>query len=121
MLTQTVIRLHKGLVLLLLVIALVAVGFAHRAPSQTENAVTSLLLAGGSLADLCGDGDPGGAPHHGECLACQITAGADLPPASGTPVALFLAKLANVPVPRLHLVVPASTDPAHRPQGPPVA
>jgi len=119
MLRQAIIRLHRSLILVVLAVALVATGFAHRAPSQTENAVAAMLLAGGSLADLCGDRDPDGAPGHGDCLACQITAAADLPPTSGVAHDLGLVLLAKVAAPRADRAIPRRLDPAHGPQGPP--
>jgi hypothetical protein len=119
MLRQAAIRVHRTLILAVLAVALVATGFAHRAPSQTENAVAAILLAGGSLADLCGDRGPDSAPGHADCLACQITAAADLPPATGAVLDLAHVMLAKVAAPRADCAIPRRLDPAHGPQGPP--
>ncbi len=119
--------------LFVLAVALTATGFAHRMPAQQDGAQSgaqsasqSVALAfalanGAGASDFCGGGpgsDRSSAPH---CPACQISAAADLPPLSTPAIDLALAVHADVVASRAARAIPAVQDPAHSPQGPPVA
>lgn len=121
-----ILRLHRTALFALVTLALVATGFAQRMPStqdgaQDEAALAFVLATGASLADICGD-DAGGASHgKADCLACQITGAADLPPAALSLIDLDLAFHAAVIAPREAVALARAQGSAHRPQGPPVA
>ena len=121
-----ILRLHRAALFALVTLALVATGFAHRMPSaqdaaQDEGMLAFVLATGASLADICGD-DPGGDTlGKVDCLACQITGAADLPPAALSLIDLNLAFHAAVIAPRETVALARAQGPAHRPQGPPVA
>ena len=113
--------LHRVALLVALTVALVATGFAHRVPSVEDEALAAALRNGVSLNDFCGE-NPGKVLHAGaECQACQITGAADLPPLTGAQIDLELAFHAEVVAPREASSLRQPTDPAHPPQGPPVA
>ena len=121
MLVKPLLSLHRVVLFAALTLALVATGFAHRMPGAQDEAVAYAVANGLSLADLCG-GDFGDAGAHAPpCLACQIAGSADLPPASGHLIRLELAFHARIIAPRESRAVAAVLDPAHTPQGPPVA
>jgi hypothetical protein len=121
MLVRLVHTLHRVVLLAALTVALVGTGFAHRMTAPQDDALAFALANGVSLADICGD-DLTGGPHAGtDCQACQITAAADLPPLTGVQVDLELAFHAAVVAPLEIRAALHEADPAHRPQGPPVA
>lgn len=69
------------MLLSLLTLALMATGFAHRAPSGDEAALQAVWqMAGGNWDGFCGDPGMGSTPHV-KCPACQLTDGAGLPSA----------------------------------------
>lgn len=120
-----ILRLHRTALFALVTLALVATGFAHRMPAAQdaaqEAALAYALTTGSSLADICGD-DLDGSAHAGvDCLACQITGSADLPPAPMPLIDLDLAFHAAVVAPRETRALARAQGSAHRPQGPPVA
>ena len=113
--------LHRVALLVALTVALVATGFAHRMPSAEDEALAFALQNGVSLDEFCGV-DPSKALHGGaECQACQITGAADLPPLTGARIDLGLAFHAETVAPREAIAFAQAADPAHLPQGPPVA
>lgn len=118
--TQLVTGLHRLTIVLALAVALVATGFAHRAPAPQDEALAFALANGATLADFCAD-DLGTGPHGGDCLACQITGSTDLPSSLGPLVALELAYQARIVAPRETRALVRVRDPAHAPQGPPAA
>jgi hypothetical protein len=121
MLLKAFPALLRTLLLLSVVVALTATGLAHRIPAVEDGALAFARAYGAGTADFCGgsSGGDGGATTH--CPACQITAGADLPPASGLPVRLRNAAFVTFAVPGSQSALPARRDPAHGPQGPPAA
>lgn len=121
MLKQVFTRLHRTLILAVLAVALVATGFAHRAPSQTDTALMAVFLAGGSAADICGDATSGSDLGRSDCLACLITAAVDLPAVQGTLGDRDLVLLAQVSTLPGGRVIPWSLDLANTAQGPPTA
>lgn len=113
--------LHRVALLVTLTVALAATGMAHRLPTAQDQALAFALANGASLADFCGD-VPGGDAHPApDCVACQITAGADLPPGGGGFDLLPRVLIAGLTAPRPSPVLVPTVDPAHRPQGPPAA
>jgi hypothetical protein len=120
MLVRMMITLHRVALFAALTVALMATGFAHRMPNAQDEAVAFALQNGVSLSDICGDLGTG--PHVGpDCEACRIAVAADLPPLTGTRIDLKLAVQAEVLAPRAAPTLVSAADPAHRPQGPPVA
>ena len=121
MLVKPRFSLHRVALFVALTLALVATGFAHRMPLVQDEAVAYALANGVPLADLCGS-DPGEDGFHAPpCAACQISGSADLVPASGLLIRLELAFHARIIASRESRAVAAVLDPAHTPQGPPVA
>ncbi|WP_137110394.1 hypothetical protein [Rhodobacter sp. SY28-1] len=116
-----ILRLHRAALFALVTLALVATGFAHRMPSQQDEALAFVLATGASLADICGDDLGGNGNASADCLACQITGAADLPSAALSLIDLDLAFHAAVIAPREAVALARAQGPAHRPQGPPVA
>lgn len=121
MLVRLVHTLHRVVLLAALTVALVGTGFAHRIAAPQDDALAFALANGVSLADICGDDLKGGIHAGTDCQACQITAAADLPPLTGVRVDLELAFQAAVVAPLEIRAALHQADPAHRPQGPPVA
>jgi hypothetical protein len=121
MMRDAVLSLRRLMLLAVLTVALVATGFAHRLPSTDDAALSAYALAGGDIAELCGDLDGDGLPDHGDCPACQIAGGADLPPASPTLRNADLAFVAQVVAPRESRAVRAVLDPARGLRAPPLA
>jgi hypothetical protein len=114
--------LHRVALVAAITIALVATGFAHRMPTAAEDEALAYALQNGiSLSDLCG-GDLGQSAHPGpDCEACQISGAAQLPPLTGVRIEVELAVHAAVVAPLEVRGAARTSDPAHRPQGPPVA
>ena len=122
MLVRLVHTLHRVALLAALTVALVGTGFAHRIAIPQDDAALAFALANGvSLADICGDDLDGGTHAGTDCQACHITAAADLPPLTGVQVDLELVFHAAVVAPLEIRAALHEADPAHRPQGPPVA
>jgi hypothetical protein len=119
MLIRRLHHLHRGLILAALTIALVATGFAHRMPTQQDDAL-AFVIANGGLSDICGE-VPGDSHATADCLACQISGTADVPHQAQTLIDLELAFEAAVITPRESRALSRVFDPANRPQGPPVA
>jgi hypothetical protein len=121
MLANALFALHRLILLVALSVALVVTGFAHRMPASQDAALAFALANGASPADFCGDGPEGSGAHGSGCPACQIAGSADLPPATGKLLDVGFAVLARVIAPRESRAQARVLDPAHRPQGPPVA
>lgn len=118
---RLLISLHRAVLVAAISFALVATGFGHRLPTAAdEQALAYAAETGISLADLCG-GDLGKAHPGTDCLACQIAGSASLPPLTGVRIDVELAFQAAVVAPQEVRGAARTTDPAHRPQGPPVA
>jgi hypothetical protein len=110
-------RLRMAL-LAILTLALVATGWAHRAPEVSGEALAFMLATGATTDDFCGD--VGGAKHADPmCQACQIVGGADVSPPSGAVLPLKLTVGAAPLCPRNGIVVARILDLSHAPQGPP--
>lgn len=113
--------LSRVMLLAALTVALVGTGFAHRIATPQDDALAFALANGVGLADICGDGLKGSVHAGTDCEACQITGAADVSPLTGLQVKLELAFHAAVVEPLEIRAVLQTLDPAHRPQGPPVA
>lgn len=117
---RMLISLHRTLLFAVLTFALVATGFGHRMQADRDEALAFALQNGVSLSDICGDLGKGAHPGT-DCQACQIAGAVDLPPRAGVQIDLELAFHAEVILPREARALARRADPAHRPQGPPVA
>lgn len=120
MLVRLVHSLHRVLILAALTVALVGTGFAHRIAMPQDDVLAFAVANGFSPADICGDA-MGGLHVGTDCQACQIAGAADLPPLTGERIDLELAFHAEVVAPLEIRGLMHDIDPAHRPQGPPVA
>ncbi len=106
----------------LLMLALVATGFAHRAPSQQDAALqTTWMMAGGSWAGICGDATLDGEPAHVKCPACQLTGAAGLPPPDTTVQDARLRLLTVLTAPQFDAPTRPVLDPARGSRAPPFA
>lgn len=106
----------------LLVLALVAAGLAHRAPSQQQAALqTTWMMAGGSWDGICGDVVPDGQPARVKCPACQLTGAAGLPPPSATVLDAGLRLLTVLTAPQAEAPPRPVLDPARGSRAPPFA
>lgn len=112
--------LHRLLLLVAVTVSLAATGLAHKMPDAQDQALAFALANGAGLDDLCGD-RPDGSGRDAHCLACRITASADLPAPVALPIALDLAFVAAVTAPREARAPARVLDPGHSPQGPPAA
>ncbi len=118
MLVRLLLQLQRLALLVALSVSLTATAYAHRAPLPDDAALAFILAHGG---EICGqDGHDGPMPGM-ECPACHLVSALDLPPVAAVPARLLLP----LPAPR-HVapVQPAPArvlDPAHGPQGPPLA
>lgn len=118
-------RIHRdlrGALVALLALALVAVGFAHRAPSLQQTALAAYLSAGGTLGNLCVASDPA-APEasRGDCPACHLSATAALPEVAMLARPAGLRLLAEVTAPRASRAPQAVLDHARASRAPPQA
>ena len=121
MLAKAFTSLHRAFVLVALMVALTATGFAHRMPTAQDGALAFALANGASASDFCGGTVGGDRAGSLQCAACQITASADLPPLAGVSIPLELAFQARTVAPRESVARRSILDPGHSPQAPPVA
>lgn len=105
---------------LILAVATAALGFAHKPPSATDQALTAYVLAGGDLSDLCADLDGDGWPDHG-CPACHLTGSALLPDSVEAARSAELRFVAQVISPRESRAARTVRDPARGLRAPPLA
>ena len=117
---KALLTLHRLALFVALTVALVATGMAHRLPNAQDEAVAFALAIGADASDFCGD-TPGASHPAPDCLACQISGGADLPPVTGAFALLPRVATAGLAAPHLNPALPPTRDPSHPPQGPPVA
>lgn len=120
--TRLIHGLCRMAALCLLTLALLATGFAHRAPSAQDNALQSAwAMAGGNWSGICGDIGGDGAPAHVKCPACQLAGSADLPPAPAESHKAAPRLLVVLVVPAPEAPVHPVLDPAHGSRAPPRA
>lgn len=113
--------LGQAALVVVVTLALVATGFAHRMPNAEDAAVQAFVAAGGALADLCGDADGKGNALHPDCPACHIAS--SFLPSPGTPNIsdADLIFVASVVAPRESRALRHLPDPARSSQSPPLA
>lgn len=69
-----VVKICKPLVVVLVMLSLMAIGFAHQTSRTVQSPdMAGFLAAGGSLSDLCGTPVGDGQTTHVECKACRIS------------------------------------------------
>ena len=111
----------QNVMALLLVVALVGLGFGHRMMLQDPVDLSAYAMPDGTLPELCHDG---GADHNAKdqppCPLCRIVVGLDIPPVVGLPP-MQLAP-SSVVWPRSALAVAGLYQPRAPPaRGPPAA
>jgi hypothetical protein len=79
--------LIAALLVVVLTVALGAIGFGHRGASLPDPAYAAYLAAGGSAGDLCGDGHAPAGHETGAkgCEACRLAAAMALPAPARVP------------------------------------
>lgn len=107
----------RGLLVAVLLIALTAVGFAHRMPTAQNISAEAYVLAGGSLADLCSDSD--GMIAGADCPACHLVGAAALPEPQPAIRDADLIFVAEVVAPRESRALSMVLDPARGLRAPP--
>lgn len=105
----------------LITLALMATGFAHRAPSGDEEALQAAwVMAGGNWDGFCGDPGMGATPHV-KCPACQLTDAAGPPSAPNLPQDAQLRLMATLPASPVSAPPQPIFGPALGPRAPPFA
>jgi len=103
----------------LLTVALATTGFAHRAPSQTDQAVLDYAaLFGIDAASICGGSDDPGATQ--KCEACRLQAAMALPE---PPLVTSVAELSFSPPhwgPQSHVLETLSAEATRPARAPPI-
>lgn len=94
---------------LMLTLATLAGGFAHRAAPNADDMarLSHALFWGEAVADLCGEPGQPGTPPSADCPACTLIAAAVLPEAAQSLPPVVLAFSAVV-------LIPATTQPHSR-------
>lgn len=114
-------RIRQAVLLLALAVSLTATAYAHRTAAPQDAALAFALANGATLADICAGDLDGDGVRDVHCLACQIAHSVDLPPATLGTVKLELAIPTRLLAPQAARAPVRVVDPAHRPQGPPLA
>ncbi|WP_413874773.1 hypothetical protein [Albidovulum sp.] len=102
-----------------LMVALGAVGLAHRVSGPAAVARDAFVLAGGDLAALCGSAHDDGQALRADCPACHLVKAFDLPRLASPCREAGLRLVAVVIPPREHPGPWRAPDPAHRLRAPP--
>lgn len=114
-------RISGFALLLVLALALVTLGFAHRMPAPADAALAAYIQLGGDVSDLCGtDLDGDGQADRADCPACHIAANALPPNAALTRRDAELILVATVIAPRQNRAVRPVLDPARGLRAPPL-
>ncbi len=115
-------RQHLTAILLTLVlgVAVLLSGFAHKMPAAQDTALASFVMAGGDLADICNDS---GKTHQmpGGCDACRLVGAAVLAEPVLCPVAVERVIAATILIPAQTHAARAPRDPALGGRAPPLA
>lgn len=120
--TRLILDLRRMAALCLLTLALLATGFAHRAPSAQDDALQSAwALSGGNWSGICGDATGDGQRTHVKCPACQLAGAAGLPPAPAAAHGVAPRLVAVLAAPAAEAPVRAVLDRAHGSRAPPLA
>jgi predicted metal-binding membrane protein len=105
-------------VVLALVVALVASAWAHRGPSVAlSDEVLAYVAAGGSLDDLCTDGN--GEVAHETCDACRLVDTVSLAGVADCASQLATVAATGMDLPAVTPVVLSVLDPARLSRAPP--
>jgi hypothetical protein len=104
---------------LALLFALAGIGFAHRAPQPDDAGKLAFLMAGGTLADVCDEGDDAGMAG-GDCPACHLPAVVMVPAVDLPVLVAELAFVAKVVAPRESRAARVVRDPGHGLRAPPL-
>ncbi|WP_299970499.1 hypothetical protein [uncultured Roseobacter sp.] len=118
---QSAVRFCRVLLIVSAMIAVIAVGFAHRVahPAASPDMI-AYLASGGSLSDVCGSGGSDGtAPV--ACEACRISDAAALLTTSGGTFVATLPKCDRLRVIAKRLAEARGLDPARLVRAPPLA
>ena len=102
-------------------VAVAATGIGHRLPNGFDDQAQAFVLAGGDLADFCGDLDGDGLPDRTDCPACHIAAIAGLPAPDVMLHDANFAFVAKVVAPRESRALRLVLDPALGMRAPPLA
>lgn len=116
--------LSKLALILALVCAMVATGFAHKSPNSYTNLTPELaryVAAGGALGDICGPADEQDGAQNQSCETCRLTGAALIPPFApcARPVTTDRAQRFAFVAKRLHET--RALDPARLTRAPPHA
>jgi hypothetical protein len=120
MLSLVARQMHRIALLVVLTVALVGTGFAHRLSVGDGERLAFLWAIGATAADICDDASPGDEHHGAQCQACQIAGAADLPVVLGVPHRLDLTRVARAAVAWTSSPVLRPFDHSHAPQAPPL-
>jgi hypothetical protein len=119
---RVIVRMSEFAIVASLIVALTAVGFAHRVSAQTLDAdLEAFLLSGGTLSGLCGDLEDPKNARADECSACRLIAATVVPDTFEHPTVLRLPqtlKLMRLAQLRHHAV---PRDPGQQTRAPPQA
>jgi hypothetical protein len=117
MLPQPLRRAFGALVVLVLALGLGLAGSRHHVTDpETAAAQAAFLMAGGDLADICGDVGTG---SHPDCPLCHLVATVGLSDPSSLLRDADLRLVAEIVLPSLTYAARAAHDPASPAQGPP--
>lgn len=120
--TESLLRGLRDAFFLIVAFSLIAVAFAHRAPSRDQLARDAFVLAGGDLSSVCGSGDIGDQAGHGQdCAACQLGASMLMPEPCANPVSVNFVFEAKIIAPRAARARNRPLNPANRMRAPPLA
>jgi hypothetical protein len=121
MMMRALSGLQRAVLVLLLGVALTATAYGHRMPAPEAQALAFALANGATAADLCGGTGGEGGLGAGHCLACQIVSAAVPPLCPGLAFNVAQTVGEQPAVPQVDGSGISGFDPAHPPQGPPVA
>ena len=113
--------LSRLLILVAFTLSVLAMGVAHRIPSPDDLAAESFVLAGGDLAEICGDAGTDGTHAGRDCPACQLVGSIDAVPVTVALREADLVLVAKVVAPRESRAVRVVLDLSHGLRAPPLA
>ncbi|WP_106472571.1 hypothetical protein [Pukyongiella litopenaei] len=102
-------------------VALVATAYAHRIPNASDIAIEAYVLAGGDIANICGDPGSDNTVAHPDCPACRIAGSVLLPDAPQSMTDIDFVFVATVVAPRERRAILTVLDPARGMRAPPLA
>lgn len=112
----------RALLRLVLMLAMIGVGFAHQiAAREISPELAAYVAAGGTLADLCGTAGDDETGATSDCQACRISDGAALHPLCPQPVIAVLDQTQVYRFVAKRLLHRHGRDPSRLTRAPPVA